>query len=122
MLCSKDFFKQTPYNATTKEQMWCSSTGDFHDSFCGCQTPFAHFLACIFPPGHQDRNKTISEILKRDYKQTCLSGGAAAERDGLADGSLIKQENGDAEKENHTPEEDAIDDLLMAAAAAEKER
>lgn len=124
MLASKDFYKKCNYNGTTKEQMWCSATSDFHDSFCGCQFPIAHFLAAIFPPGHQDRNKTIEYILKRDYKELCLSGGTAAESHGLAEGFLIKEEGGlEEDKENHIPEGDTADDLLMAAvAAAEEER
>lgn len=63
------------YNLDTKNQLWCSVIADCHDSLCGCKTPFAHLLASIFPPGHQDRQKTIEEILIRDYKELCLSGG-----------------------------------------------
>lgn len=65
------------YNLDTRNQLWCSVIADSHDNWCGCKTPFAHLLASIFPPGHQDRHKTIEEILERDYKEICLSGGDA---------------------------------------------
>ncbi len=122
MLCSKDFYKQSNYNTETKEQLWCSAVGDIHDTFCSCNYPFAHFLSCIFPLGHSDRNLSINQILKRDYREKCLGGGTAAENHGLAD---IKEEthaDGIPEKENHTPDADIEEDLALAAAAAEGER
>ncbi len=83
MLSSKDFMKPCIYNLDTKNQLWCSIIADSHDSTCGCKTPFAHLLASLFPPGHTDRNKTIEEILQRDYKELCLSGGEDAKGHGL---------------------------------------
>jgi len=75
MLSAKDFFKKSTYNCDTKNQLWCSIIADAHDSNCGCDYPFAHLLASIFPPGHADRNLTINQILERDYYELCLSGG-----------------------------------------------
>lgn len=67
--------KPCTYNLDTRNQLWCSVIADSHDNWCGCKTPFAHLLASIFPPGHQDRGKTIEEILQRDYTELCHSGG-----------------------------------------------
>lgn len=83
MLSSKDFMKPCIYNLDTRNQLWCSVIADSHDSTCGCKLPFAHLLASLFPPGHSDRNKTIEEILQRDYKELCLSGGEDAKSLGL---------------------------------------
>ncbi len=74
-LSAKDFYTPTPYNQDTKNQIWLSQIADSHDNFCNCNHPFAHLLASIFPPGHKDRNFTINQILARDYKEKCLSGG-----------------------------------------------
>jgi len=62
-----------------------SNIADSHDIFCGCNTPFAHLLASIFPPGHQDRNLTVQQILERDYTQ-CHSGGEEERNLGLLTG------------------------------------
>ncbi len=117
-LCAKDFYKSTPFNPETKTQIWMSIIADGHDNICNCPCPFAHLLACIFPPGHQDRDLTINQILERDYTALCLSGGAADESPGTAAGAAggfkgIKEEG----HEEDLPEEE-IEGLL---AAAEKE-
>ncbi len=99
-----------------KNQLWCSTIADGHDNFCGCDYPFAHLLSSIFPPGHSDRDLTINEILKRDFRERCRSGGKEGESHGLAAGENtekpIKEEDG---------LEDDADALLMAAAAAAAE-
>ena len=95
-----------------------SELADSHDIFCNCQGPFAHLLASLFPPGHQDRNLTINQILKRDYKE-CLSGGDADERPGGAattNAATLKQEEGDIQEE----EKEDIENLLAAAEDAER--
>lgn len=84
MLSAKDFMKPCHYNLDTRNQLWCSQIADGHDNFCSCETPFAHLLASIFPPGHQDRDFTIEQILQRDYNQLCHSGGGAAREIGMA--------------------------------------
>ncbi len=48
------------------------------------KTPFAHLLASIFPPGHKDRDLTVNQILNRDYKELCLSGGKEEKSHGMA--------------------------------------
>lgn len=87
MLSSKDFMKPCLYNLDTKNQLWCSIIADSHDSICGCPTPFAHLLSSIFPPGHSDRNKTIEDILQRDYKALCHSGGEEGASHGIQTGT-----------------------------------
>lgn len=61
-----------------------SIIADSHDICCKCECPFAHLLDSIFPEGHQDRPKTIQQIITRDLQQ-CHSGGTAEESHGLAD-------------------------------------
>ncbi len=118
-LTATDFYKPTPYNPETLNQIWMSEISDSHDIWCNCNGPFAHLLASIFPPGHQDRDLTINQILKRDYKQQCHSGGDAGESHGMADGKQKDSTDIKREKpEEDFPEED-IEDLLAAAADAE---
>lgn len=117
-LTATDFYKPTKYNPETLNQIWMSEIADSHDIWCDCTGPFAHLLASIFPPGHQDRNLTINQILKRDYKQ-CLSGGHAGENSGTTGdtkGDGLKQEKG----EEIPTEEENIEDLLAAVEDAEK--
>lgn len=82
MLCSRDFFNKSTYNNETKEQMWMSILSDSHDSICACNFPFAHLLSIIFPPGHTDRDRTINEILVRDFTEKCRGGGLAGDASG----------------------------------------
>lgn len=116
MLCSKDFYKKPKYNFNTQEQLWCSTISDFHDSFCGCDSPFAHLFTCLFPPGHTDRKLTIDAILKRDYREQCLSGGNAEESHGMATDLNIKEED-TTEKDGDAQDTEENIDMLLAAAA-----
>ena len=117
-LSAKDFFVATPFNLETKNQIWMSQIADSHDNICYCNHPFAHLLACIFPPGHQDRNLTINQILERDYTEKCRGGGDAdasgtpTGAGGTAGGfKNIKEES----QEEDLPG-DEIEELLTAAA------
>lgn len=118
-LSSKDFFVSTPFNEETKTQVWMSQIADSHDNICYCNYPFAHLLASIFPPGHRDRDLTINQILTRDYKDKCLSGGNAESGHGMAASGTG---GGFKPKEENTEEEDLpgdeIENLLAAADAA----
>lgn len=96
-----------------------SEIADSHDIWCNCNGPFAHLLASIFPPGHQDRDHTINYILKRDFKQ-CLSTGNAAADPGGAAGDIEKEDLQPIKGENEDSQ-DAELDALMAAAAEEEE-
>ncbi len=110
------FFTPTPYNGDTKTQMWMSMISDGHDICCCCPTPFAHLLDCIFPPGHQDRNKTIDQIIARDI-QLCRSGGLEESDLGIPLGGSAATAAAGLKEDPDTTEEN-IDQLLAAAAAA----
>lgn len=115
-LTSSDFFKATPFNEDTKTQIWMSMIADGHDCICHCETPFAHLLASIFPPGHKDRDLTINQILKRDFQQICHSGGAEEGNHGsagTAGGGGFKNIKEETEEEG-LPEEE-VEELLAAA-------
>lgn len=96
-----------------------SIIADGHDNICNCPCPFAHLLASIFPPGHQDRNKTIDQILTRDYLQLCHSGGEGEENHG---GEPSAAGGFKGIKEEEEPDLGDADDLLMAAVAAAEEK
>lgn len=105
MLCSKDFHNTTRFNLETKDQLWMSILADSHDIYCDCDTPFAHLLSNLFPPGHRDRKLTVDQILLRDYKQKCRSGGKEEDGHGLADTTIVAAAPG--------PEENAAEDLFQ---------
>ncbi len=122
-LSAADFYKATPFNLETKNQIWMSQIADGHDNICHCNHPFAHLLASIFPPGHKDRDLTINQILARDYQEACHSGGDAEESHGLAgagSGGGFKGIKEDPEEEEELPTEEI--DELIAAAEGTKER
>lgn len=123
MLCSKDFMnRQRKYNNETLEQLWMSILTDSHECICQCEFPYAHLLASLFPLGHADRKKTIEEILQRDFKEKCLSGGAG-DADTLTHGTGIKREEEKDLPENiEEPADEDLADLLAAADAAAEAR
>lgn len=118
-LTSTDFYKPTKYNPETLNQIWMSEIADSHDIWCDCTGPFAHLLSSIFPPGHRDRDKTINQILERDYQQ-CHSGGLAEERGGSAAASGDATTDLKQEEDTQKPEEEDIEGLLAAAEDAER--
>lgn len=97
--------------------MWMSMISDGHDMHCSCNYPFAHLLDSIFPEGHTDRNKTIAQIIKRDYQQ-CHSGGDEETNHGIQ----LGESAGTFKEEKEDPENEDIDDLILAAAAAAEEK
>lgn len=114
------FYRPTPYNKDTKEQIWQTTIVDIHDSFCGCCQPICHLLNLVFPPDHKDRKTTIDDILNRETKyQKCLFTGEE-EKDGGG------ENRGAGENQDTTRKDDKdftnldVEDLLAAAAAAEK--
>lgn len=121
MLCTKDFYKKTLYNQETQEQLWCSIIGDAHDSFCGCDRPFSHLLASIFPIGHSDRDKTINQILHRDYTEKCLFGGKEETKTGMEPATNTEEGAAGPKDEEEEDIEKNID-ALLAEAAADAER
>ncbi len=119
-ISANDFFKPTPYNNETKNQIWMSQIADSHDNICDCKHPFAHLLASIFPPGHKDRGLSINQILYRDYKEKCHSGGEDDASPGLPAGT---PGNEHIKEEDTQDQEDAdlIEQLINAADTAERE-
>lgn len=101
-----------------------SQISDAHDIYCNCESPFAHLLASIFPPGHKDRDLTITQILKRDYKQICRSGGPEDGGHGSAAGGTASAAT--AESADHIKEEEEFPgeeiDALLASAIEENAR
>ncbi len=118
-ISAADFFTPTPYNSTTKEQIWMSQIADGHDNICDCKHPFAHLLANIFPPGHKDRDLTINKILQRDYTEKCLSGGGA----GAGGLSLVPAgtRNSGSEEKGYV-EDQELEELIAAGESAATER
>lgn len=113
------FYKPSHYNQETKEQLWTTNIQDFHDSFCSCETAYAHLLDIIFPEGHRDRNHSIFYIINRDKR--CLSGGVAEENTGGAADTPGPSTEDIKEEEGEDPFADAnIEELLAAATSAEK--
>lgn len=121
-ISAKDFYSETKYNPETKNQLWMSVITDTHDCICNCPHPFAHLLSSIFPPGHQDRDKSINYILARDYREKCLSGGAAEESHGLEGGDTEKGDSTNIKEEEEEFPGEELDTLLAAAAADESTR
>ncbi len=95
-----------------------SEIADAHDIWCNCNSPFSHLLASIFPPGHQDRTLTINQIIQRDYKEQCHSGGTEGRNHGLEPATT---ENKDTIKEERDSLGGADVEELLAAAAADAE-
>ncbi len=114
-LSAKDFYSATKFNQDTKNQLWMSMIADSHDCTCDCDTPFAHLLASIFPPGHKDRNLTINQILARDYTEKCRSGGAGEESHGMVAGDESADTTHIKDEEEDLPGEE-IEKLLEEAA------
>ncbi len=121
-ISAKDFYKKNQYNFETQNQLWCSQIADAHDNFCSCNHPFAHLLSSIFPIGHTDRDLTITQILTRDYTESCLSGGTAEESHGLADGDTERDTTNQREEEEGEEYPEREIEELLAAAIKEEER
>jgi len=113
-ITAADFYKKSEYNIDTKNQLWCSTIADGHDNFCSCNFPFAHLLSSIFPPGHSDRDLTITQILTRDYTELCLSGGTE-ERNGGGEAEGANGTGQDTKREPDAEEEDKDIEKLLAA-------
>lgn len=111
-----EFFQPPAYNHQGRQQLWLDGCIFTHDSWCGCNYPALHLLATLLPPGHKDRDLTVDEIITRETKK-CLSGGKE-ETDG-GPPPAIEQKDTEEEPENLEDvfTEDAIDELLAAAAA-----
>ncbi len=107
------YYKPCKYNADTRQQMWMSVVGDFHDSFCSCWHPFAHLLDIIFPEGHKDKDLTVRQIIERDLQ--CHSGGDGEESHGMANGDTEKEDMYQKEERESSIKDEEIEELIAAA-------
>lgn len=116
-----EFYRRTPYNKETLQQLWTTIINDTHDCHCGCTVPFVHLLDILFPPDHKDRHLTIDDIIKREKKYIkCLFGGTEEEDTTGVKEEPTAAENIENQKEGEDFTEDNLEDLLAAADAAEK--
>lgn len=116
------FYRRTPYNPETQEQIWQTIFTDAHDAFCGCCQPLAHLLSHLIPPDHKYRHWTVDQVIQRELLQNqCLFGGEEEENTGgvKPEENIEKDGPPDAKKEEEETIEN-IEELLAAADAAEK--
>lgn len=117
------FFEPPKYNLIGRNQLWIDSCIHAHDTWCGCSYPIAHFIDSVVPVGHKDRDLTINEILSRDLTAKCHFGGAAETNGGVAPAlDTAARENTEEEDLEKLFSEDAIEELLEAAANDERPR
>lgn len=110
-----EFFQPPSYNHQGRQQLWLDGCIFTHDSWCGCNYPALHLLATLLPPGHKDRDLTVEEIITRETRK-CLSGGKD-EKDGGQQPATEQTDTGEGlENLEDVFTEDAIDELLAAAA------
>lgn len=115
------FFEPPNYNLDGRQQLWINVCLNSHDTWCGCDTPLVHLLTCLLPPGHKDRNLTVEELIAKNYQKKWPSGGTE-------DAAGTNQETTGTEREDTQEDleklfsEDAVEELLAAAAADERPR
>lgn len=115
------FFTAPKYNHIGREKLWIDACFLAHDSWCGCDHPVAHFISSVLPIGHKDRDLTVEEILSRDLKAKCHSGGAE-ETNGGPQQDLEGEEGPTREELEKLFSDDAIEELIDAARKDEEPR
>lgn len=119
-----EFYRPTPYNKETKQQIWNTILTDSHDLHCGCTEPLAHIINDLIPPDHPARHLTIDSFINNCFtRQKCLFGGPAATDGGEEDIDHTTKENQDTsekQKEGEFADIDAEDLLAIATAAEER--
>lgn len=116
-----NFYRTTPYNKETKEQIWGTIFTDAHDLHCGCTEPTAHILNNLIPPDHPSRHQTIDNYINNCYRrQLCLFGGKGEKSGGEASTVPGTKENTTLTEEKEEYVDINTEDLLAAAAAAEE--
>lgn len=116
------FYRRTPYNKETQEQIWQTVVSDAHDSFCGCCQPLAHLLELLIPEDHKYRHWTIHQVIQRELQENkCLFGGKE-EKDGgeAGEGPSTKETNIQTKEEKEDLTEEAIEELISAVDDAER--
>lgn len=111
------FFEPPNYNLDGRQHLWVECCTNSHDTWCGCNYPAAHLLACLLPVGHKDRQLTVQQVIEKAFTHKWPSGGNEEE------GGGEEQAPEEAEEKEPTIEdledafgEGAIDELLAAAA------
>lgn len=111
------FFEPPSYNLDGRQQLWIDTCTNSHDTWCGCNYPTAHLLNCLLPPGHPDRQLTVHQLIEKALTTKWPSGGTGA----AAGGTTISQDTEEEPEDTEDPEgdfgDDAINELLAAAAA-----
>lgn len=116
-----NFYKPSPYNSETKNQIWTTIFTDAHDEFCGCTEPAAHFLNQLIPPDHPSRHQSIDSFIKSCYKrQRCLFGGKEEKDGGEEDTDPGTKEKLPTKREEEEFENINPEELLAAATVAEE--
>lgn len=116
-----NFYRTTPYNKETKEQIWGTIFTDAHDLHCGCTEPTAHILNNLIPPDHPSRHQTIDNYIFNCFRrQLCLFGGKEEKSTGEASTVPGTKENTTLTEEKEEYVDINTEDLLAAAAAAEE--
>lgn len=111
-----ELFQPPAYNLHGRQELWVSSCISAHDSWCGCDTPTEHLLACLLPSGHQDRNLTVQELIDRATNKKWSSGGTGEKDSTAPDTQDGEKHTEDIENLEDVFTEEGIEDLLAAAA------
>lgn len=114
---STPFFESPKYNAIGRQQLWLDGCINTHDIWCGCNHPLAHLLSAILPTGHKDRDLTVEELITRSYKEKCRSGGTEETNIIPTTDTAGEEEENLATNVENAFTDDALDELLLAAAA-----
>lgn len=123
MTTKPEFYRPTPYNKETKQQIWSTIFTDAHDLHCGCTEPAAHFLNELIPPDHPQRHTSIDSFINNCYRrQICLFTGGKEEKDSgeAKEDHTTKGDGKPTEEKEDTYADINIEDLLAAAADADK--
>lgn len=115
------FFQPPTYNHLGRNQLWIDACLLSHDAWCGCDKAALHFINAVIPEGHKDRDLTINEIIAREIQSTCHSGGDAGTSGG-AEQDLDTDIGPTNEELERIFTDDAIEELLTAAANDEEPR
>lgn len=114
------FYRRSSYNPETQAQIWSTIVTDSHDAFCSCCNPLPHLLDYLIPEDHKYRHLTIDQLIKQQYKETCLSGGPEETKDGMAIGTDGAEEEDLDIKEKEDLTDEQIEELIAATDAAEE--
>ncbi len=110
------FFEPPSYNLDGRQSLWIECCTNSHDTWCGCNYPVAHLLSALLPPGHEDRNLTVQQVIDKAFNQKWPSGGKGGHA-GTADLEKPGEEEGPTLEDLEDAFGDqAIEELLAAAA------